>query len=78
MFGATGHTGRFVVAELSHRGMTPVAIARDPEALKAADFSSPEVIRRAALINDTASLDDALKGVHAVINCAGPFIPRFV
>ena len=74
VFGATGHTGRFVVAELSRRGMTPVAIARDPEALKVAGFSSPELIRRPAIINDTASLDDALKGAHAVINCAGPFI----
>jgi short subunit dehydrogenase-like uncharacterized protein len=54
--------------------MTPVAIARDAEALKAADFSSPEVIRRPATINDTASLDISLKGAHAVINCAGPFI----
>src|SRR5712664_1840764 len=71
VFGATGHTGRFVVAELSRRGMTPVAIARDSEALKAADFSSPEVIRRPAIINDTASLPDALKGAPAVINCAG-------
>jgi putative NADH-flavin reductase len=33
VFGATGHTGRFVVAELSQRGMTPVAVARDAEAL---------------------------------------------
>ncbi len=74
VFGATGHTGRFVVAELSRRGMTPVAIVRDPEALKVTGFSSPEVIRRPAIINDTASLDDALKGAHAVINCAGPFI----
>ena len=28
--GATGHTGRFVVAELLRREMTPIAIARDP------------------------------------------------
>jgi len=61
VFGATGHTGRFVVAELSQRGMKPVAIARDAEALKAADFSSPEVIRRPATINDTASLDNSLR-----------------
>jgi uncharacterized protein YbjT (DUF2867 family) len=51
VFGATGHTRRFVVTELSRRGMTPVAIARDPEALKVAGFSSPEVIRQPAIIN---------------------------
>ena len=29
VFGATGHTGRFVIAELLRREMTPIAIARD-------------------------------------------------
>jgi len=33
--GATGHTGRFVVAELLRREMTPVAVARNPAALAA-------------------------------------------
>ena len=28
--GATGHTGRFVLAELLRREMTPIAIAGDP------------------------------------------------
>ena len=30
VFGATGHTGRFVIAELLRSEMTPIAIARDP------------------------------------------------
>src|SRR5690606_17984251 len=33
VFGATGHTGRFVVAELVRRGMVPIAVARDREKL---------------------------------------------
>ena len=32
IIGATGYTGRFVIAELLRRGMTPIAIARDAEA----------------------------------------------
>ena len=29
VFGATGHTGRFVIAELLWRETTPIAIARE-------------------------------------------------
>ena len=35
VFGAGGHTGRFVVAELQRRGIVPIAIARDAAALAA-------------------------------------------
>ena len=70
--GATGHTGRFVVAELLRREMTPIAIARDPAALAA--FPHFEVVRRHATVDDAASFDQALRGVQAVINCAGPFV----
>ncbi|HTT84190.1 MAG TPA: saccharopine dehydrogenase NADP-binding domain-containing protein [Rhizomicrobium sp.] len=71
VFGAAGHTGRFVVAELQRRGIAPIAIARDSAAL-AAKF--PEIVRRRASIDDAESLDSALNGVKAVINCAGPFL----
>jgi hypothetical protein len=46
VFGATGHTGRFVIAELMRRGVTPVAIARDAAALAEATFPEPDVLRR--------------------------------
>jgi hypothetical protein len=74
VFGATGHTGRFVIAELLRRGMTPIAIARDAKALSAANFPENEVYRRQATVDDATSLDRALHGAHAVINCAGPFL----
>jgi short subunit dehydrogenase-like uncharacterized protein len=73
VFGATGHTGRFVVAELVRRGILPIAIARNPASLAATAFPSADVIRRHATINDAESLDRALQGAQAVINCAGPF-----
>jgi short subunit dehydrogenase-like uncharacterized protein len=73
VIGATGYTGRFVVAELLRRGMTPIAIARNGAALEAADFGEG-VIRRRATIDDAEALDRALRGVHAIINVAGPFI----
>jgi len=74
VFGATGYTGRFVVSELLRRGITPIAIARDPVALQDADFGGAEVIRRHATVEDPASLDKALTGAGVVINCAGPFV----
>src|SRR6266481_2105414 len=74
VFGATGHTGRFVIAELLRSEMTPIAIARDAKALSAANFPEYEVCRCQATIDDAASLDRALHGAQAVINCAGPFV----
>lgn len=74
VFGATGYTGRFVVTELLRRGLTPVAVARDPVALRDTDFGGAEVVRRHATVDDPASLDHAFTGAGVVINCAGPFI----
>jgi short subunit dehydrogenase-like uncharacterized protein len=74
VFGAAGHTGRFVVAELLRRGITPIAIARDPAALAAARFPAHKVLHRQASVEDMQSLDRALDGARAVINCAGPFL----
>ncbi|MEU8242235.1 saccharopine dehydrogenase NADP-binding domain-containing protein [Actinoplanes missouriensis] len=56
VFGAFGHTGRFVVAELAARGFEPI-----------------EIGRQQASVEDPGSLDRALRGAAAVINCAGPF-----
>ncbi|MDE1985421.1 MAG: saccharopine dehydrogenase NADP-binding domain-containing protein [Alphaproteobacteria bacterium] len=73
VFGAAGHTGRFVVAELRRRGIAPIAIARDAAAL-AAHFPGDEIPCRRASLDDAASLDRALAGAGAVVNCAGPFL----
>jgi short subunit dehydrogenase-like uncharacterized protein len=73
VIGATGYTGRFVVAELRRRGMTPIAIARNGVALEATDFGDG-VIRRQVTVDDAGGLDRALRGARAIINAAGPFI----
>ena len=72
VFGAYGHTGRFVVAELRKRGWTPILSGRDPAKLNAIATFPGELIRPAT-VEDSASLDRALAGSAAVINCAGPF-----
>ncbi|MFF3451107.1 saccharopine dehydrogenase family protein [Streptomyces sp. NPDC002667] len=73
VFGAYGHTGRFVVAELLERGFTPVLSGRDAEKLKELAASRPGLDVRPATVGDPASLDRALSGAAAVVNCAGPF-----
>jgi short subunit dehydrogenase-like uncharacterized protein len=73
VYGATGHTGRFVVAELKRRGLGVVRIGRDAARLRensAGDTTS----WRVAAIDDPEQLDAAIRGTSAVINCAGPFL----
>ena len=72
VFGAAGHTGRFVVAELRRRGMTPIAVVRDPA--KVTEFKERDVEVRGASADDPDALDRALEGAAAIINCAGPFL----
>jgi hypothetical protein len=73
VFGAYGHTGRFVVAELRERGYIPLLLGRDPDKLRALTQDQPWLDARQASVEDPASLDRALNGAAAVINCAGPF-----
>jgi hypothetical protein len=74
VFGAYGHTGRFVVAELCRRGWTPILCGRDSDKLEALASEYPALESRLASIEQPASLDRALHGVVAVINCAGSFL----
>ncbi|GAA2670659.1 saccharopine dehydrogenase family protein [Nonomuraea recticatena] len=73
VFGAYGHTGRFVVAELRDRGFVPVLSGRDAGKLEELAASFPGLEVRPASVDDPASLDRALAGTAAVINSAGPF-----
>jgi len=73
VFGAYGHTGRFVVAQLRERGFVPILSGRDADKLKVLAESQPGLDVRPASVDDPASLDHALAGAAAVINCAGPF-----
>ena len=65
VYGAAGHTARFVIGELLRRGHAAIRIGRD-------NANVPEM--RIARLDDAESLDRALAGVDAVINCAGPFL----
>ncbi|GAA3383155.1 saccharopine dehydrogenase family protein [Cryptosporangium minutisporangium] len=72
VIGASGFTGRLVVAELARRGIEAVLVGRNAERLRAAaDGTGFEI--RIATIDDQISLDAAFAGADAVINTAGPF-----
>ncbi len=73
VYGAYGHTGRFVVAELRRRGLTPILSGRDADKLNAIGAAHPGLEMRCAMVDSPGSLDSAVAGAAAVINCAGPF-----
>jgi Saccharopine dehydrogenase NADP binding domain len=74
VFGASGHTDRFVVSELRRRGWTLILSGRDAEKLNAVRDEHPGAEVRSARVDAPAALDRAFLGASAVINCAGPFI----
>lgn len=74
VFGAYGHTGKFVVSELVKRGYTPILSGRSNDKLNALGIGYPDLEIRSASIDDADSLDNALEGAIAIINCAGPFL----
>ncbi|MGO4460248.1 trans-acting enoyl reductase family protein [Streptomyces sp. M-16] len=73
VYGATGHTGRFVVAELLRRGVATVVSGRNAARLEELAAEWDGVVVRPATVDDSDSLDRALAGAAAVVNCAGPF-----
>ena len=72
VYGAAGHTGRFVVNEALRRGLPVVAVGRSAARLDAAFPAA--VPQRVAGLDDAAGLEQAFAGCAVVINCAGPFL----
>jgi short subunit dehydrogenase-like uncharacterized protein len=70
VFGATGYTGRLVVAELVGRGVEVVALGRNAAKLETLPSAA---VRQVANVTDREALADALDGCRAVINCIGSF-----
>ncbi|MCQ0007271.1 NAD(P)H-binding protein [Actinomadura madurae] len=72
VFGAYGHTGRFVVAELRERGYVPVLSGRDAGKLRALAASHPGLEARPASVDDPGSLDRALAARRRWSTVPGP------
>ncbi|MGH1565304.1 saccharopine dehydrogenase NADP-binding domain-containing protein [Mumia sp. DW29H23] len=74
VYGAYGHTGRFVVDELLRRGLTPILSGRDETRLEAMLDGRPDLEIRPARTDEPEALAGALAGAGAVVNVAGPFL----
>jgi hypothetical protein len=74
VFGATGHTGRFIVSELARRGIPAILVGRNPDKLLTLQKTHSAFETRVASTDDPAPLDKALLGASLVINSAGPFV----
>jgi short subunit dehydrogenase-like uncharacterized protein len=72
VYGASGHTGQFVVREALRCALPVVAVGRNTALLDAT--LPPGVARRVAALGDPGSLREAFAGCDLVINCAGPFL----
>jgi short subunit dehydrogenase-like uncharacterized protein len=76
VYGATGHTGRLVAAELLARGQHIVLAGRRPDGLRdlAAELGEPDRVRtRVAPLDDPAALRELAGGCAVLVHCAGPF-----
>jgi hypothetical protein len=78
VYGAYGHTGRFVVAELLGQGLTPILSGRNPAELDVLAGQFPGLEARPATVDNSRSLDIAVRGAGLVVNCAGPFLDTAV
>lgn len=71
LYGATGYTGRLILAECLARGLRPILGGRSDEVGALAVTNGLE--SRIVGLDDAAALRRALNGVAAVLHCAGPF-----
>jgi short subunit dehydrogenase-like uncharacterized protein len=72
VYGASGHTGQFVIREAHRRGLPVVAVGRSAARLGATVPAG--VPQHVARLEDSHALTQAFLGCATVINCAGPFL----
>lgn len=72
VYGATGYTGRLIVARLLERGIRPVLAGRD-EVRVAALAAETGLEHRSARLDDEEKLRAALAGVRVLLHAAGPY-----
>lgn len=78
VYGASGHTGRFVTEELLRRGIRPVLAGRNPDRLEQVSALHGGLDRRAFDLDSASEVRAAIAGSAVVVNCAGPFLDTAV
>jgi short subunit dehydrogenase-like uncharacterized protein len=71
IYGATGYTGRLILARCLERGLGPILAGRSDAVRELAHQHGLEA--RVVGLDDPAALRAALAGVSCVLHCAGPF-----
>lgn len=74
VYGAYGHTGKFIVSQLLDQGFTPILCGRDEGKLLSYGQQYPSLQTIVADISQPNSLDNAFSGSDIIINCAGPYL----
>src|SRR6266478_192854 len=72
IYGATGYTGSLIAHEAVRRGYRPILAGRNAVAL-AGLARKLELEQRVFPLDDPAAMIAGLRGVRAVLHCAGPF-----
>ncbi|MEC3955412.1 saccharopine dehydrogenase NADP-binding domain-containing protein [Nocardia sp. CDC153] len=70
VYGASGHTGGYILSDLRRRGLTPILVGRNAQRLRAAADAAglPGAEIRIAAADDRAALVAALTGADVVIS----------
>jgi short subunit dehydrogenase-like uncharacterized protein len=74
IYGAYGHTAKFIISQLYEQGYRPILCGRNAEKLSGLSRQYPDLKIRVADINQPTLLDDAFDETKIIINCAGPFL----
>ncbi|MGI5459097.1 saccharopine dehydrogenase NADP-binding domain-containing protein [Streptomyces sp. CA-249302] len=75
VYGANGHTGRLVAAELHSRGEELILAGRNEQALRAlaGELGGERVRVHPATVDDRPALRALAESADVIIHCAGPF-----
>ncbi|MEV0034206.1 saccharopine dehydrogenase NADP-binding domain-containing protein [Nocardia sp. NPDC050793] len=76
VYGATGHTGRYLLAELRRRALTPILVGRNADRLHAAAAAAdlPDAEIRIADLTDHTALVAAFTGADAVVSSLSAYV----
>jgi short subunit dehydrogenase-like uncharacterized protein len=72
VYGSNGYTGQLIAGMAASYGLTPILAGRNAEAV-AMQAAQLGFEHRGFGLDNPAALDAGLKGVQAVLHCAGPF-----
>jgi short subunit dehydrogenase-like uncharacterized protein len=72
IYGATGYTGSLIASEAARRVLRPILAGRSADKV-AALAGELGLEHRAFPLETSAGISEGIRGVRAVLNCAGPF-----